>query len=323
MPPPDGDARWLDAAAALALRARPLSAPNPAVAALVIKDGVVLGRGWTAPDGRPHAEAIALRQAGETARGATLYVTLEPCAHASARGPACADLVASAALARVVIGVRDPDPRTDGRGIERLRAAGMEVMLNDHAASRASLAGFLTRATKRRPHVTLKLAVSRDGFIGPLSGEPIAITGPAAHAHVHRHRALAEGICVGGATLRNDAPRLDVRLPGLEHRSPRRFVLTSGEAPQGWTRLAEPQAIHDLGDVQYLYVEGGGRTAQAFLEAGLVDLVMIYRADQALRGGIPAYGDFGPAGEGAPPPGFAVADQRRIGSDRLLTCLPE
>jgi diaminohydroxyphosphoribosylaminopyrimidine deaminase/5-amino-6-(5-phosphoribosylamino)uracil reductase len=305
-------------AASLATRARPLSAPNPGVAALVVKDGVLLGRGWTMPGGRPHAEAVALAQAGAAAGGATLYVTLEPCAHASPRGPCCADLVTAAGLARVVIGCGDPDPRTDGAGIGALQAAGVAVTLVDDPACRASLAGFLTRTLRHRPHVTLKLAVSRDGFIGPLSGEPMAVTGEIARAHVHRRRALAEGIVVGGGTLRADRPRLDVRLPGLEQLSPRRLVLTRGEASPGWDRLASPQAIADLLPMQYLYVEGGAATAAAFLQASLVDELHVYRAPHALHAGIPAYGPLGAAVDGAPPPGFAIVDRRALGGDMLL-----
>ena len=322
MPNADAD-RWLDAAAALALRGRPSSSPNPAVGAIIVSDGVVVGRGWTAPGGRPHAEAAALAQAGERAWGATLFVTLEPCAHASSRGPACADRVADAGLTRVVIGTRDPDARTDGRGLARLRAAGVAVDLRNHDASAASLAGFLCRERTGRPHVTLKLAVTRDGFLGPLSGKPITITGDIARAHVHRQRALAEAICVGGATLRNDLPRLDVRLPGIEDRSPRRFVLTRGAAPSGWERLADPAGVRLLGDIQYLYVEGGGDTAQAFLEAGLVDTLAIYRAEAELGDGIPAYGLLGPARDGAPPQGFVTIDRRRLGRDMLLVYQPD
>lgn len=312
------DARWLAAAASLAERGRPASAPNPSVAAIVVKDGVVLGRGWTAAGGRPHAEAVALAQAGDAARGSTVFVTLEPCAHASTRGPACADLLVQAAPARVVLGCRDPDPRTDGAGIARLRAAGIAVELVDDAACRASLAGFMTRETAARPHVTLKLAVSRDGFIGPVSGEPVTITGDAARAHVHRERARHEGILVGGATLRGDTPRLDVRLPGLESRSPRRFVLTRGEAPDGWMKIASPEAIRDLLPMQYLYVEGGAATAAAFLGAGLVDRLHIYCAPAAIGSGLPAYGLLGgSAANGAPPSGFELVDRRQIGIDTL------
>lgn len=313
------DARWLAAAASLATRARPASAPNPGVAAIVVKNGIVLGRGWTAAGGRPHAEALALTQAGVHARDATLYVTLEPCAHASVRGPDCAGLVTGSGVARVVIGCRDPDSRTNGLGMARLRAAGIVVDLVEHAGCRATLAGFLVRETLDRPHVTLKLAVSRDGFIGPLSGAPVAITGPVARAHVHRQRAMAEAILVGGGTLRRDAPQLDVRLPGLADRSPRRLVLTRGAAPAGWESLSSPQDIARLLPLQYLYVEGGAATAAAFLEAGLVDLLQIYCAPHDLGQGLPAYGPLGPAAYGAAPSGFACVDRRRIGSDMLLT----
>lgn len=322
MPPADlrtgDDTRWLAAAASLATRARPRCAPNPGVAAIIVKHGVVLGRGWTMPGGRPHAEAVALAQAGEAAEGATIYVTLEPCAHASPRGPCCADLVTAAGLARVVIGCSDPDPRTDGAGIAALRAAGIAVTLADEPACRASLGGFLTRARLHRPHVTLKLAVSRDGFIGPLSGEPVAITGEVARAHVHRQRALAEGIVVGGGTLRSDRPRLDVRLAGLEQLSPRRFVLTRGEAPDGWEKLASPQAIAGLLPMQYVYVEGGAATAAAFLHAGLVDELHVYRAPHELGEGIPAFGTLGSAVDGAAPLGFTCVDRRALGGDMLL-----
>ncbi len=317
------DARWLAAAASLASRGRPHSAPNPAVAAILVKRGIVLGRGVTAPGGRPHAEALALEQAGATASGATLYVTLEPCAHSSARGPDCTGLVARAGLARVVVGCADPDPRTNGVGMARLRAAGITVVLADDPACRASLAGFLTRQQLGRPHVTLKLAVSRDGFIAPLSGEPVTITGPVARAHVHRQRAMAEAILVGGGTLRRDSPRLDVRLAGLEQSSPRRFVLTSGEVPEGWEKLANPSDVASLLPLQYLYVEGGAATAAAFIEAGLVDLLQVYCAPHDLGEGIPAYGSLGPAPDGSAPAGFTCVDRRRIGGDMLLTYLPD
>lgn len=320
---PDDDPRWLDAAASLAARGRPLSRPNPAVAAIIVRHGMVIGRGWTGTGGRPHAEAAALEQAGKAAIGATMHVTLEPCAHPSPRGPACADLVAASGMAQVIIGSGDPDPRTNGQGIARLREAGIAVKLRDHAPCRNSLAGFLTRQTRQRPHITLKLAVSQDGFIGPLSGEPVTLTSDAARAHVHRHRALADAILVGGATLRGDTPRLDVRLPGLEDRSPQRFVLTSGNAPEGWSRLASPQAVRDLGDMQYLYVEGGGATAAAFLEAGLVDCLMIYSAPVTLGQGIPAFGSLGPAVDGQAPKGFACVDQRAIGGDMLTIYRPD
>jgi diaminohydroxyphosphoribosylaminopyrimidine deaminase/5-amino-6-(5-phosphoribosylamino)uracil reductase len=306
----DEDGRWLAAAAALAERARPLSRPNPAVAAIIVKDGVVVGRGWTGEGGRPHAEAEALAQAGARAPGATAYVTLEPCAHRSERGPACADLLADAGLARIVVGVGDPDPRTAGAGIERLRAAGIDVELAENEACRASLAGYLTRARIGRPFVTLKLALTSDGFIARSDGRSKWITGEAARAHAHLERARSDAILVGGGTLRTDSPRLDVRLPGLEQRSPRRLVLTRDAAPEGWTALADPHAIHALGDVQYLMVEGGAQVAQAFLAAGLVDRMLLYRAPVTFGEGIAAFPD-------GVPRGWQVADTRTLGNDTL------
>jgi diaminohydroxyphosphoribosylaminopyrimidine deaminase/5-amino-6-(5-phosphoribosylamino)uracil reductase len=307
------DARWLTAAACLAERARPMSRPNPAVAALIVKDGVVVGRGWTGAGGRPHAEAVALGQADEAARGATLYVTLEPCAHRSERGPACAGLLIDAAIGRAVVGVQDPDPRTAGGGLARLETAGIEVSLADNAACRESLAGYLMRAREGRPFVTLKLAMTADGFIARQDGTSQWITGEAARAHAHRERARSDAILVGGATLRTDAPRLDVRLPGLEARSPRRFVLTGSAAPEGWTRLPDPAAIAGI-DAQYLLVEGGAQVADTFLAAGLVDRLLLYRAPVEFGEGIAAFRDPGPAGV---PAGWHLADRRRLGSDTL------
>ena len=306
--------RWLSAAAALAIRARPLSRPNPAVGALMVKDGIVVGRGWTAAGGRPHAEAVALDEAGEAARGATLYVTLEPCAHRSPRGPACADLTAAAGLERVVIGIEDPDPRTRGAGAERLRAAGIDVVMADDPDCRASLAGYLTRKLTGLPLVTVKLALTADGYIARSDGTSKWITGEAARAHAHLERALSDAILVGGGTLRADDPRLDVRLPGLEPRSPRRLVLTRGQAPAGWEALAEPRDIGTLEDVQYLLVEGGAQTAAAFLDAGLAGRLLVYRAPVAFGKGIPGFRAPGPDGV---PPSWRLADRRQLGSDTL------
>jgi diaminohydroxyphosphoribosylaminopyrimidine deaminase/5-amino-6-(5-phosphoribosylamino)uracil reductase len=309
----DPDARWLAAAACLAERARPLSRPNPAVGAILVKDGLVLGRGWTGAGGRPHAEAVAVTQAGEAARGATLYVTLEPCAHKSERGPACADLVVAAGVARVVAGVSDPDPRTAGEGLARIETAGIEAALADDPACRDSLAGYLTRTREGRPFVTLKLALTADGFIARLDGTSRWITGEAARAHAHRERARSDAILVGGATLRTDAPRLDVRLPGLESRSPQRLVLTSGVAPEGWTALGDPAQIAGL-DAQYLMVEGGAQVAEAFLAASLVDRLLLYRSPVEFGEGIAAFRT--PGAEGVPA-GWRLADRRLLGSDTL------
>lgn len=311
------DARWLAAAARLAERARPLSRPNPAVGAILVSEGTVIGRGWTLPGGRPHAEAVALQQAGDAALGATIYVTLEPCAHTSSRGSACTSLLIAAKPARAVIGVEDPDPRTAGSGIAALRAIGIETTLANDRACRTSLAGYLTRAERGRPHITLKLAVSQDGFIARGDGKPIPITGADARAHVHRERARADAILVGGGTLRGDAPGLDVRLPGLEHRSPERWVLTRGPAPDGWRAISSPQAVSEMAGVQYLYVEGGAQTAEAFISEGLVDRLMIYRAPKALGGGLPALGGLGAATRKLLSGLWPLSDSRELGSDIL------
>lgn len=289
----EADLRWLAAAAALAQRGVPLSRPNPAVGAILVRGGRVLARGWTRDGGRPHAEAVALEATGEHARGATLYVSLEPCAHQSARGPACADLVAASGVARVVVGCADPDPRTAGAGLARIRSAGIAADLVPSPACAEGLAGYLSLRGRGRPLVTLKLALSLDGCIAAASGESQWITGPEARAHCHAMRARHDAILVGGGTLRADAPRLDVRLPGLEARSPARWVLTHGHAPAGWQALPAPEAISAMADTQTLYVEGGAGAASAFLRAGLVDRLLLYRAPILIGGGQPCLGDIG------------------------------
>lgn len=314
MPQTSDDSRWLAAAAALALRGRPLSRPNPTVGAILVKDGIVVGRGWTRSGGRPHAEAVALDQAGAAARGATLYVTLEPCAHESARGPCCTDLVIAASVSRVVAGVEDPDPRTAGDGLARLRDAGIAAEFANDAACRASVEGYLAQRRMGRPFVTLKLALTADGFIARPDGSSKWITGEAARAHAHLVRAMNDAILVGGGTLRTDDPRLDVRLPGLEQRSPARFVLSRGPAPEGWGRIGAPQEIANLPDIQYLMIEGGAQVAAAFLEAGLVDRMLVYRAPVTFGEGIHAFPGSAP---GTPPPPWHPVDRRQLGSDLL------
>ena len=310
------DDRWLAAAARLASRGVPLSRPNPAVGALIVAQGRVIARGWTQPGGRPHAEAMALDAAGASARGATLYVTLEPCAHQSPRGPACADLIAASGLDRVVVGSTDPDPRTSGQGLERLRNVGITADLLDSAKCCASLAGYLMQAAQGRPHVTLKLALSQDGHLTPPPGQGQWLTGPEARAHVHAMRARMDAIVVGSGTLYADNPRLDVRLPGIEDRSPARWLLTHGTAPAGWQTLASPQAIAAMEGVQYLMVEGGAETARAFLTAGLVDRLLLYRAPQIVGGSGPALPDLTEAALAADPL-WHRTDTRQLGNDRL------
>lgn len=309
------DLRWLDAAAALAARGRPLSRPNPAVGAGIVRQGVVVGRGWTQAGGRPHAEAQALAMAGDLAHGATLYVTLEPCAHASARGPSCTSLVLASGLARVVIGMEDPDPRTAGSGIAALREAGITAELLPSAPARKSLEGYLMRTQHHRPHVTLKLAMSLDGRIALADGSSQWITGPEARAHCHAERARADAILVGGGTLRADSPRLDVRLPGLEARSPQRMVLTRGAAPDGWTVVGDIAAPGAFGDAQYLFVEGGAGTAASFLAADMVDRLLIYRAPIVIGDGLPGIGDIGLGSLAEAHGRWRLVDRRVLGSD--------
>ncbi len=311
------DGRWLAAAAALSERARPSSRPNPGVGALIVSDGVVIARGWTQPGGRPHAEAMALAAAGDAAQGADLYVTLEPCAHRSERGPACADLVAQAGLARVVIGMRDPDPRTAGDGIARLQAERMDVAVAGLSAEKLGLTGHASAVNLGRPHITLKLALSLDGCLAMASGESQWITGEEARAHSHRERARADAILVGGGTLRADSPQLNVRLPGLEDRSPERWVLTQRGAPDGWQALSSAQAVKDMEGVRYLFVEGGAKVAAAFLTEDLVDRLLIYRAPILIGGGTPGVRDFGLERIAEAHDRWVLADRRQLGKDTL------
>lgn len=305
------------AAVALAGRGRARTTPNPNVGCIIVRDHRVIGRGWTQPGGRPHAEAEAIAAAGDIT-GATLYATLEPCAHISLRGPSCTDLIADARPARVVLAVRDPDPRTDGKGIERLRATGIQVTTGvEEQAARSAMAGFLTRRLKGRPHVTLKLAVSLDGRIALPDGSSRWITGPAARAHAHLERARHEMILVGRGTLEADRPRLDVRLPGLEDRSPRRAVFGHGAAPEGWTALHDPAAIGALEGVDHLFVEGGAGTAAAFLQADLVDRLLLYTAPIVVGAGQGAIGDIGLADLAHAHDRWRLSDTRTLGSDRL------
>lgn len=288
----------------------------------MVAGGRVIARGWTRAGGRPHAEAAALAGlAPGTLAEATLYVTLEPCAHQSQRGPACADLIAAARPARVVIGQIDPDPRTSGQGMARLAAAGIAVALLGDPASAASLAGFLTRQHRARPWVTLKLATSLDGCIALADGTSRWITGEAARAHVHAHRARADAILVGGGTWRLDRPRLDVRLPGLEARSPQRVVLTRAAPPEGVTALPSPEAIGSLEGVHYLYVEGGAAAAAAFLAADLVDELHLYTAPVLIGDGLRALGPLGLASLGEAHGRWHIAERRQLGSDSFAAYL--
>ena len=299
--------------------ARGRSAPNPNVGCLIVSSkGEIVGRGATALGGRPHAEAIALDRAGRKARGSTVYVTLEPCAHESPRGPACADLLVKPQPARVVIAMKDPDPRVFGTGIKRLRDAGIDVKLGvGRKAAQDSLAGWLTRLRLGRPRITLKLALSIDGKIALPSGESKWITGEDARKHVHLERAHSDMILVGRGTYLADAPRLDVRLPGLEDWSPKRALLTRGEAVDGWEILRNPEDVYRLHDVNDLLVEGGSATATAFLSADLVDRILVYRAPIIVGEGKSSFGYVGLDAIADAHGQWAPSDGRRLGVDRL------
>ena len=221
------DRRYLRAAVRLGRRHEGLTADNPSVGCLLIRDGRIVGSGVTGVGGRPHAEIVALGEAGDAARGATAYVSLEPCAHYG-RSPPCAEALVRARVSRVVTALRDPFQRVNGLGIAKLREAGVEVAIVSEptlvAMTRDGMAGFLSRIERKRPYVILKLAVSTEGWLGR-AGEEVAITGRVARRYTHLLRARADGIVVGVGTVLADNPSLTCRLPGMAARSPRRYVL--------------------------------------------------------------------------------------------------
>ena len=348
------DARWMRAALSLAARGLGRVAPNPAVGCILVKNGTVVGRGWTQPSGRPHAETEALRRAGRTARGATAYVTLEPCSHTGKTGP-CAVALIEAGVARVVVATVDPDPRVSGRGLAMLRDAGITVtedVLRDEA--QALNKGFFLTKTHQRPFVSLKLATSLDGRIATTTGQSKWITGPEARRDAQLIRATHDAILVGIGTVLADNPALTRRLPGIQEQ-PLRVVLDShGRLPSGATfcdgeqdslqivapdcaapvpsgveRLAVdrdedgflsiPTILRSLAEkgITRLMVEGGGTVATHFLKSGLVDRVYWYRAGLAI-GGDGVAGLSGPGwsdlGEA---PRFRFVSSRSVGPDRL------
>ena len=233
----DADRRFMQLALTLGRRGQGRTWPNPAVGAVVVKDGIIVGRGWTQAGGRPHAEPEALGRAGEAARGATLYVTLEPCSHLG-KSPPCADAVIAAGIARVVSAIEDPNPDVAGQGHARLRAAGITVETGCGAADAArDHAGHFRRMRDHRPHVILKLAVSADDKIAAKGRKTVAITGDAAQRRVHLLRAQCDAIMVGIGTVLADDPLLTCRLPGMAARSPVRVVLDPQLRIPGESRL--------------------------------------------------------------------------------------
>ena len=311
------DRAFVAQALALAALGEGRTRPNPLVGCVVVRDGVVLGRGYHRAAGEPHAEAIAIEEAGEAARGATLYVNLEPCAHRG-RTPPCTDAIVRAGIARVVASVRDPNPLVDGRGFEALRQAGVELttgVLEDEA--RAVNAAFFSAHTRGRPWITLKSAQSWDGRIAAAAGRSAWFSSEAARRFAHRLRFTHDAVLVGAGTVRRDDPRLTVRLPGpaaprlravlapgasidprarvfaVEPGAPRTRVYVDDACGTAAAPIAEvadvvripggpdgldlPRVATDLhaAGVQALLVEGGGKTAGAFLRAGLVDAIVL------------------------------------------------
>ncbi len=231
------DQRFMQLALTLGRRGQGLTAPNPAVGAIIVKDGVIVGRGWTQAGGRPHAEVESLKRAGEAARGATIYVTLEPCSHVG-KSPPCADAIIATGIARVVSAIEDPNPEVAGQGHARLRAAGIVVDIGLCAKEAArDHAGHFRRIRDGRPHVILKLAVSSDDKIGAAGRRPVAISGDAAKGRVHLLRAQCDAILVGLGTVLSDNQMLTCRLPGMEAQSPVRVVLDRALRISGDSRL--------------------------------------------------------------------------------------
>ncbi|MFD0915610.1 bifunctional diaminohydroxyphosphoribosylaminopyrimidine deaminase/5-amino-6-(5-phosphoribosylamino)uracil reductase RibD [Pseudahrensia aquimaris] len=347
------DHRFMAACLRHARRNRGLTGTNPSVGTLIVREGRVVGRGITAQGGRPHAETLALRQAGEAARGATAYVSLEPCAHHGVTPP-CAQALIDAGVSRVITAWIDPDARVDGQGHAMLIEAGIKVetgLLAQMAAR--DLRGYLNRKTKNRPQVILKLAVSRDGMIGR-QGEEVSITGPLARAYGHRMRAEVDGILVGRGTVQADDPDLTCRLSGLEQRSPHRFILDTNATLSTESRLvnsalrvpvslittksalpsslasvgvrhfiaeahdgtlALPEILEDMAasGLSSLLVEGGAQVACSFLEANLVDEIALFRAPVEIGQG----GIASPITSDSVPDTFALARTLQLGDDTL------
>ncbi|MFZ5675362.1 MAG: bifunctional diaminohydroxyphosphoribosylaminopyrimidine deaminase/5-amino-6-(5-phosphoribosylamino)uracil reductase RibD [Pseudomonadota bacterium] len=347
------DLAFMTRAVRLGHRALGTTAENPPVGCVIARDGVIVGLGWTRPGGRPHAEAEALHMAGAAAKGATAYVTLEPCAH-HGRTPPCAEALVKACIVRVVAAAGDPDPRVSGGGFAILRHAGIAVetgLCREDAW--ADLAGFLTRITKKRPYVLLKLALSADGMIAEAAGRRTAITGPQVKARTHLLRAESDAILVGLGTVLADDPDLTCRLPGLEGRSPirvvadsrgaiprtARLVKTAGQVPVWLLSLARAPEIPgvesltcqpgaagsiDLADglahlarrgINRVLVEGGARLARGLIEAGLVDELQLFRSPRIL--GPQGVDGFAGMPFAAVMAGFRPGADERLGDDRL------
>jgi len=277
----------------LAERGRGKTGDHPLVGAVVVRDGEVVGEGWYEYDRVRHAEVIALEQAGDAARGATLFVTLEPCSH-HGRTPPCADAVVAAGVARAVVGARDPNPVVDGRGIERLRAAGIEVELLDDLDARRQNEAWRVWKSLGRPFVAYKAAVTLDGRV-TVPGRRW-VSGDESRRRVHELRAAADAVAVGMGTVRADDPRLDARGVGAT-RQPRRLAFGRGPLPEGSELELRTGPLKDelralaADGVQSLLLEGGPTLATAFLEAGLVDKLLLFVAPVIAGEGPHAFGE--------------------------------
>ena len=358
------DTKFLKAAIRFARKNQGLTGTNPSVACLIVAETIhgstIVGRGVTAYGGRPHAEPIALEQAGEKAKGATAYVTLEPCAHHGSTPP-CAQTLIDAGVSRVVTAMVDPDVRVNGKGHQMLVDEGIEVCEIDVGEiSSRSIEGYLKNRDCNRPFVTLKLAMTHEGIIGLKSGERLKITGAISNSQVHLIRARHDCILVGSGTIIADDPQLTCRLSGLEGRSPERIILdSSNQLNQGFAvvqtshevptmivapaspdlselckaspvehlacemfegKIALPELLDDLGakGIQSLMVEGGGAVASAFIEAELVDEIVLFVGNDAQsisNADKVVYASFNP---GNLPEKFEIREEMMFGTDRCL-----
>lgn len=352
------DEAWMRVALGLARRGLGQVAPNPAVGCILVKDNIVLGRGWTQAGGRPHAETEALAQAGQATHGATAYITLEPCAHAG-KTPPCASAIVKSGIQRVVIAVSDPDPRVSGKGVAILQAAGIEVTLGVLEKDAADLnLGFFNRINQKRPRFTLKTASTLDGKIALANGDSKWITGERARSFGHLMRAEHDGILVGANTVIADNPSLTCRIPGLKSRSPVRIVLDSNLriSPNAAIFLkdtgGQPTLIvtnkdakikpfagcnvefiqvatpHDLGSVASalgekgltsILIEGGAQVAASFLSSNLVDDLCVFSAGKMIgNNGLSSVGNLNLASL-PDAPHFTPTAIRRLGPDMLAT----
>jgi len=316
-PTPERGHHHLERALDLAERGRGTTAPNPVVGALVVAGNEVLGEGWHERAGGPHAEVVALEAAGERARGATLYVSLEPCAH-EGRTPACVDAVIRAGISRVVAAAGDPNPRTNGKGVERLREAGVDVELADGdlaARARRQNEAWRTWIALGRPFVTYKAAITLDGRVTVPGSR--WVTGEGSRRRVHELRAASDAVAVGMGTVRADDPLLTARDVGAE-RQPRRLAFGGGPLPEGSELelvsgpLEEELARLAEEGVQSLLLEGGPTLASSFLAGGLVDKVLLFIAPRLSGSGPHFLGDF----DG--PLQLRIADVEHVGDDVVL-----